>query len=224
MGRAQLRKRTLHRHKHRCMLSGFNNVHELETAHIVPQSITKALKNFDNNVFILNSGLHSLFDKFRWTFDLFEFIDKPVIDEHHFYCRIMSVDNPEKSSLQHVSALEHQIPIIYLPYLYLHYCIYLKVNYTVNADVVELYQQYMDSSLYKELLTVKTVTQAQNLLKSQRNLQYDVIVNDQSNLFHVAWSLYPRSTWTWEPKINIVGQGFDDYQSFINHKKYVVSV
>jgi hypothetical protein len=139
----------------------------------------------------------------------------------------MTVDKSDNSSLSEVITVDHNIPIVYLPYLYLHYCVYLKVNYTNDADVAQLYQEYMASPMYMAMLDVKTVSQAQNLIKSKRDMQYDVIVAKRNEQFYTAWSLYPKSSWTWEPEINVVGAGLLDFQEFIEHIKdnnYVVSV
>jgi hypothetical protein len=215
MGRSWLRKRTLKNRGHRCILSGFVNVHELETAHIVPRSITRTLRSLDSNVFILSSGLHALFDKFRWTFDLFEFVDTIQPNDKYFQCHVITVDDPSNSSLAEIINIKHTIPIDHLPYLFLHYCVYLKVNYTLDADIPTLYQKYMITPIYLNLLTIKSTLQAQKLIQSHRNMYYDVIVAHKSNLYLVAWSLHPKSAWTWEPANNIQGSGFTEYHDFI---------
>jgi len=229
--RAQLRQLLLKKHK-KCAISGWSNPLEIQMAHIIPKAIGHSIEYSDTdtetNCILLSNGLHALFDNFRWTLDIFSFLDLNVESDEYFRTTLLIKDPPPigGSSISGCQNKLFNIPVQYFPSFYAHYYVYLQSNYTNRKDTVNMFQECVESPLFRDLKTLNTVTALKEYLLSkrkddewQRNQPCTIILdhtaNKEGSLFKILWHLWPLSYYTWEPRSNLSDSLYDQYEDYI---------
>lgn len=224
----RLRKKSLALCKGRCVVSGYNNAIELQAAHIVPRSIGLQFNfkyvDHHRNIIPLNSGLHLLFDKFQWTFDIFSFIDNPSDSDKYFYTRILPISPAlkMKCSLKSVARKQIKIHKRYFAALYLHYMVFMYYNFTERScrrDVAYYFQLFSDNDFFHKLVEASSVAQLREVCASQRKeTDYTHIVGHRNRgeiiEYLTCWSYYPYDRWSWEQEESIGGETLDNYKKW----------
>jgi hypothetical protein len=230
----RLRKTSLKLANNKCIVSGYTNPCELQAAHIVPRAV--GLKfNFryvdsPRNVISLNSGLHLLFDKFQWTFDVFRFIDTDKEDDDYVTMTILPASPAHigVSSLNGLRKKRVRIHRRYFPMLYLHYQVFLFYNFTDRENMSDIdfasyyFQAFSVKNFFKSMLEARSVKDCKKICMDYRekeNLQYSVIAGHRTGpdgkiQFLTAWDYYPYDSWTWEAEENIDGPALQAYKSW----------
>ena len=117
----------------KCLITGYD-ASECDAAHIVPQHICRKLGQHawiedPFNGLLLSKNLHSSFDRYIWTFDIYDWEPdetpdhiqiKSLICESHDQIMIKSYLNPTQP---------YRIPKMSLKYLQIHYHAYFTRNY-----------------------------------------------------------------------------------------------
>ena len=142
----------------KCLFTGVNKI-ECDAAHIVPVMVCEKCNLYYKyqkfNGLLLCKNLHITFDNFIWTFDVFDI--KPVTNDKDMIliCPIIKTNNNYLKYTIHNHKDQYvKIPIKSLPYLYLHYQIFLEVNFKkLKPNISDLYQVYIKTDkTYQKLL------------------------------------------------------------------------
>lgn len=212
----------------KCVITGWSNPSEYQSAHIVPKSIGYSIGfdrvNDDSNCMLLTNSLHTIFDEMGWTIDIYRFLDDNINDNHSFKATMIIKDPPKlgTSMLCEYVDKTFTLPIVYLPSLYLHYHCYLQYNYTKGHTLEELFRHHIMSPVYQELSKLKTTSEFKRyfLMKRSKSKYHPVsVISDyrKPNLYKVIWDYWGQSHNTWEPYLNINNtEAFTNWQSFID--------
>jgi hypothetical protein len=152
------RNSILKKAKYKCVISRVD-LSECECAHIIPRKICDALslnyKYSDANGLLLSRNLHTSFDNHVWTFDVFDYID------NNEYVSLSIISKTDKKSFSinnykynNNGLCYYKVPKISLPYLYIHYCLFLEKNYKSGI--------FKENDTYKKLLEDKFFTRISN--------------------------------------------------------------
>ena len=193
----KLRKLVLKKMK-KCHISGYTNPLEIQLSHIIPKFMNRYLcYNTDTelNCWLLSNGLHTLFDNFHWTVDIFSLMDLNNKSESEFKTFLLMKNKPIFGSSQLANYVDKvlTIPIKYFPSLYAHYYCYLNINY--NGGICNQSWKYITNTHeFKQFSSCKTKTQIIEYIKSKRIIHkandYMVIKRDKDKLCIVKnfWS------------------------------------
>lgn len=198
-------------------------------AHIIPRvigyNIGYADTDTDQNCILLSNGLHSLFDNFQWTLDIFSFLDLPVESDEYFRSTMLIYKMSDRSSLSGCENKIFSIPIRYFTSFYAHYYVYLHWNYTYGQDQTQLFQACLESELYKELRSLQTTTQIKQFLLGQRKKdRHDCtfITNHRWSCdgrnFRILWHLWSWGHSTWEPRDNLSDGLYTPYEDLVERR------
>lgn len=127
-----------------------------ESCHLIPRHICHHLQlnnliNYQYNGIYLNRCLHNEFDQYFWTFDphRLEWIDKNWV-----YLPIVIRPMPQRRSweIEEYRNRTVRIPTKSLPFIWLHYQVFLVHNFTlmnfINNQQQQLYLNLLNSSEY----------------------------------------------------------------------------
>lgn len=217
---------------HKCIFSGWNNPLELQMAHIIPRKIGYKIgftdTDTESNCILLSSGLHSLFDNFQWTLDIFSFLDLPITSDDKFTSTILMkhVPNPGQSSLSHCVDRIYQIPVKYFRSFYAHYYTYLQMRYTTCIEPETFFRTCIDSQIFKDLSTLKTTTEIRNYLLNLRDTEHShdctIIIDHRDSRdpvsYKIIWHLWGWNNSTWEPRYCISDPLHRQYMDYIEQQ------
>lgn len=219
------------RDKH-CLITG-NDAEECDACHLVPDTICEKLDScyrYDpRNGILLSKTLHNLFDKFLWTFDIFDV----VLQDQSCYFKVLIPNNHRQLMINPYAGQRFKLPIECFPFLYVHYQIYISRNYNhLQAwKDLDMYRQILLEDRVFQYLSVHDVpvqslvegkfydfliqTQViQPLVGSNGEAIYswNAIINHKpkSDQFQVLWNYYPFSQVTWEPRKHFNNDDIED--------------
>lgn len=220
--RRRLRAKLLKTHK-KCTISGWNNPLELQMAHIIPKKIGYHInyKHTDTeyNCVILSNSLHSLFDSFQWTIDIFSFLEHNVESDATFRTSLL-IKNPPRlgqSSLSGCINRTFTIPIKYYPSFYAHYYVYLRMNYTTDVNPKQCFRDCVQSPLFKHLQTLTGTTAIKSYLLQLRarpeghDHHCTILTGHRADKYRVLWHLWAWEFSTWEPLEHLTGILYSQY-------------
>lgn len=185
--------------------------------------------NTELNCWLLGNGLHTLFDSFHWTVDIFSFLDFNVDSESEFKSFLVIKDLPKEGSSQlslYVNKV-FNIPVRYFPSLYAHYYTYLMKNFC-GENPYNSWNHIIESDVFKELCNMETTTEMRTFLLQKRNSHYwngekevnkgdcTVIINQNNNndTVNVVWDYYKFIDNTWVPSTNVSDDLLSKYVDF----------
>lgn len=226
----------------KCLVTGLCG-YECDAAHIIPYNICheyslQFIYDRRNGIF-LSKNIHALFDRFYWTFDIYDVIWSPISNKYS--CRIIVVPNHKHKHLT-INQYKDQyieIPIEIIPFLYTHYQLFIIYNYTRNAKKL-MEQDYreiiQDDKVFNYLVTHELPIDA-FLNKTFRQFLIDngiISVVDQehdvnaiikhtlyadTSYYLIWWDHIPRNDATFEPLENISSRMVIEYHQRVESIK-----
>lgn len=229
-GKSTLRKTLIQRQK-KCAISKYSNPLEIQVAHIIPRHMNKHISyntNTELNCWLLGNGLHTLFDNFHWTVDIFSFLDFKVESESEFKSFLVVKDLPREGSSQlnlYVDKVFH-IPVRYFPSLYAHYYTYLMKNFR-GENPHQSWNSIVKSDVFRELCNMETTSEMRGFLLQQRNSHFKeqkevkkgdctIVINhnNSNDTVNIVWDYYKFLDNTWEPSTNVSDDLLSKYLDF----------
>lgn len=123
-----------------CLITGFHR-DTCDSAHIIPAHVCHRLGMVDDlntggNGLLLCKSLHGSFDRLLWTFDIF---DIRTYEKDYYLPIIISQPKARLLVNQYIrdnqgENIYHKIPKECLPYLYIHYLVWVKVNTSLPSE------------------------------------------------------------------------------------------
>jgi hypothetical protein len=216
-----LRGNVIRAYGYRCVATGFN-VAECDVAHIVPKSVSmildlnKELFAYNcNNCLLLTKSAHHHFDNFNWTIDIFS---AKKHNDNIVTCNI--IKNQTLSRSKNIMNYAHpEVKISYetLPFLYLHYHVYLSQNYSINHSVIDVFSYHLnDENHFGNLIKIDNVDNMIKYFKSNQS-GYRYIVGGSESGYKVLWDFaaFQDSTWLEEEEI-IDKSGIEMYKEYVS--------
>ena len=215
---------------HSCLITHIDQC-ECDAAHIIPHTICeKYAPSFlvdSRNGLFLSKNMHSLFDRWLWTFDVYDLRYNPV--NQHYSSRLLIDDTHRHLSIKQYHDQYIEIPIETYPFLYTHYQLFIAFHYersydfetfyreTINEDHVFQYllghqvpvQSILDYQL-KEYLIREGVIQG---TRGGDEYGYvNTILKQNDDRYLVWWDYLPLIAASWEPESHLTEQSIQDYQ------------
>jgi REP element-mobilizing transposase RayT len=221
----KLRKKLLKRYGH-CAITLWKNPLEIQMAHIIPKHIGYAL-NYPNtdseiNCILLSNGLHSLFDGFEWTVDVYSFLDHNIITDNCFTASLLikKIPKPGTSGIAPYVNKSISFPIKYFPSLYAHYYTYLKVNYALWEPLVA-FQKCISSKVFKDILQLKSSSKIKQYLIDLRHGVNECTVildhDEQRQTMKILWNYWGYRHHTWEQRVDVPDNNIIEYENYRDH-------
>lgn len=203
----------------KCLITGYHH-EECDVCHLVPLTICEQLQPnlmYDpNNGILLNTTLHRLFDKFKWTFDIYDWVQ--IKDQ--YYCKLLvnPNSNPKNSMINQYRNQYVPAPLECFPFMYIHYQIY--VNHLLHGQISDAnYKSLLnDDLIFKYLcqnpLPIEKLLKHEflnfikknGLIKTKAN-HYPMhgILNRQTSTqqedqYLIWWNYYPYQMQSWLKK------------------------
>jgi len=218
-GGKRVYRESLEKTYRKCTISGID-VSECEGAHIVPRNIcAKFNLKFifhSANGLLLSRNLHASFDNYIWTFDIYDFQEIPG-DMNHVLLSTIIIKNRKNYTIRQYQKdgekLRYfKVPINSIPYLYIHYNMFLLKNYNFYLETeVQMYQKFLESGFFYSILQnpymffslIKEYHAEINIMPTQK--QYRVVLNQKysltgENTYLVLWDFMPFSEASWVPE------------------------
>lgn len=232
--KSTLRKSILIKQK-KCAISKFSNAREIQVAHIIPKCINNAIwydTNTELNCWLLGNGLHSTFDSFEWTVDIFSFLDFNVESDSFFKSFLVMKNKPKEgtSQLSIYTDTTFNIPIQYFPSLYAHYYTYLMKNFR-GEEPDSSWKYIVETDLFRNLCSMQTTSEIKSYLMDQREKHWKVnngayveqkrgnctvVINQnrEQDSINVVWDYYKFLDNSWEPLSSVSKDLLDNYLDF----------
>jgi hypothetical protein len=230
--RRKLRSKLLKTQK-KCVISGWSNPLELQMAHIIPKMIGYKIgfngTDTESNCILLSNNLHTLFDNFEWTVDIFSFMDINSECETHFKSTILihKLPKPGQSSLSGCQDHIFIIPIRYYASFYAHYYTYLQNHYTSRpVDREDCFRRCVGTPMFKALRELTTVSAIKTYILGLRNISATddctctiVTAHQTENAliskYRVLWNLWSWGYSTWGPRSSISDSLHNRYEDYV---------
>lgn len=215
----------------RCPITGVS-YKESDVAHIIPRYICTVLGlpygSEPRNCVLLSSNVHKRFDQYDWTFDPFSvsLADLKNKDKYVKLNILVCSDIAKDPKSSHIGAYINTGAKILresLPYIYVHYNIFLVKNYrscTISAE--DMFSYFInDEGIFSNMLQ-----DDYNCYKQLRTgkPKYRCIINSKyvssAPFYLTLWHGYSFAEATWEPENNIIDVGgIVDYEEFRSEKE-----
>jgi len=228
----------IHTRDKSCLITKLN-VLECDCAHIIPSYICEKYANkfmYDkNNGLLLCKNLHNLFDKFIWTFDIYDI--NYDTQKHKYSCRIIIISNNKNLSINEYKNKYVDIPIECYPFLYCHYQMFIAWNFDNDKNIDQLYKDIiLDDRLFIHLYS-NTLPTDYILNKQMRNyflvkelitlVDHDYFVNAilkhksklNKELYLVWFDYIPYIEASWEPIDNLKDNTIEAYHKICEVKE-----
>lgn len=138
-----------------CIITKLNEF-ECDAAHIIPYKICdkyapEFIYDIRNGLF-LSKNIHALFDKFYWTFDIYDIIYDATTGQ--YASRLIIYPNHRNMSINVFKDQYVVIPIENYPFLYTHYQLFISYHYDLNINIDKFYQEIItEDRAFKYLCT-----------------------------------------------------------------------
>jgi hypothetical protein len=181
----------------KCVVSGYHES-ECDAAHIIPLHVCIKL-NLDDcyyNGLLLSKSLHVSFDKFLWTLDLFDLIEIP--NTNFVKLGIITIDNRHSLIGQYYHDYINRDMYVKvhrksLPYIFIHYKMYLEIHCHGQSVNLELYNQCLNDPDYINLKN-KTI----NIHDLSSREKIPVMILKKKQKAYKVWHKYrPKKMATW---------------------------
>lgn len=153
-------------YKNKCLISNVD-ISECEGAHIVPRHICQELNlkfiyHYANGI-LLARNIHTSFDNYIWTFDIWDYqVDLSELDSQNkpkslLLSIIVASSDKNYTILKYKTGAFGQknyfkLPIESLPYLFIHYTIFMMKNYHPPIDDSTLYRETLSNPIFTEMV------------------------------------------------------------------------
>lgn len=209
-------RRAVHRRDRNCLVTHYNRC-ECEVCHIIPRTICKKyapqFTYSPHNGLYMSSSIHTLYDQFVWTFDIYDVKYDATTMEYSM--AVIANAHCKNTSIQPFVGQYIQVPIESYPFLYIHYQIFTIYNYEQTDNREHIYQELLEEDrvfnyLVNNPLPVDHIlshTMGQHLINqgqldhpSDTDHQYiNTILKRHNNEYLVWWDYLPQSEASWEP-------------------------
>lgn len=189
-----------------CAVSNFDK-HECDVAHIIPKKNSELHVKDANNCILLSKNLHTRFDKFHWTFDVFS-LDLEDMKKPFVYLNIILCDaiRHENSLLTLFIDKKVRVNRMSLPFLYVHYRVFLEKNAgnPLGRNTTELFDFFMNKQYDFRLLQQDDYYYMYNAKTQPPPLTEYSIINERYTAQHnheylILWHGRRYGEMTWEP-------------------------
>jgi hypothetical protein len=221
--RGKLRKHLIKHYGGKCVITGWKNPLEFQMAHIIPKKIGYDIGHLEtdseNNCMLLANGLHSMFDGFEWTVDIYSLLDFSIDKEDSFkgFLIMKNPPSPGSSSLATYVDTLVNIPTRYYASLYAHYHTYLKYNYS-SWDPKLSFQVCTKDPVFQALSQLTTTSDIKKYLLQLRTSRKNitVIMDDKESCHRVLWNYWSYNYNTWEATSSLPSSVVEEYN---DHKE-----
>jgi len=189
----------------KCAISNVS-AEECQVAHIIPRHLEPSLVAECNNCILLSNNLHNRFDKYDWTFDIYS-VNYNNICGNYVEIDIVTTNTIKKrKNSSHIGGfLDKRIKVWKdsLPYIYVHYHIFIIRNFTVDSrSNLELTQQFMSEIDYNKLQK-HDYLYFNTYKKPKKRYHYNCLLDSSYNaeqlpIYLVLWDGYSFREATWE--------------------------
>jgi hypothetical protein len=207
---------------------------ECDACHIVPSSICSKYNHefqYDKrNGIFLTKSLHTLFDQFYWTFDIYDV----NYEKNQYLCKILLSKNNKDLTINYYKDKSFSIPIECFPFLYVHYQIFVSYHYEPQIDLSSLYREILyedDVFLYlcqneipldqllkrqfRQFLVEKKIIKIKHKQDYCVNAVISHTYKSDSNEYLVWWDHLPYSESSWEPYNHLSKKTITTYNDYI---------
>jgi len=227
-GQSQFRN-AVHLRDKNCLVTKFNEC-ECDACHIIPYAICD--KNtypflFDRrNGLFLTKSLHALFDRFYWTFDIYDI----RMESNRYMCRLLVSPNQKKLSINNYRGQYIPIPLECFPFLYVHYQIFIAYNYDSSINISNVYNEIIKEDavfhyLYQNNLPIESLLKKNfknfliknGIIKMNNNEEFFVNAiikhkeTSNQDYYFIWWDHLPYSESSWEPKKHLKKYSIESY-------------
>lgn len=213
----KLRKQLIQKHG-RCTITGWTNPLEYQMAHIIPKKIGYHIgfkkTDSESNCMLLANGLHSMFDGFEWTIDIYSFLDLGIDNNDYFkaFLIIKNLPGPGLSSISNYVNTLVNIPTKYYASVYAHYYTYFKYNYS-SCDPALSFKNCIDNPLFKSLsLMTKTTEIKKYILGLRKGIkECFILLNDKNGSYKALWNYWSYGHISWAKKEQLSESILEEY-------------
>jgi hypothetical protein len=237
----QFRQSVYLRDKH-CLVTGVDE-NECDAAHIIPHNICdKYAPQFSHdtkNGLLLNKCDHTLYDRFYWTFDIY---DLKCETKGRYKCRLIVNKTGKNLTIKQYQEEYIEIPLECYPYLYVHYQMYIIHNYR-EGKVLNMDQEYQHllfkDRVFRYLRLNQTpvhhlmnntfrqfITQHHLIRKKHHKDEHYVNAiirhrteDDDETYYLIWWDHLPKYESTWEPEKNLTQKSLVTYRHRVEEKR-----
>lgn len=215
-----------------CIITNYHEC-ECDACHIIPLNICDKYQwnfQFDRrNGILMTKSLHILFDKFYWTFDIYDIQYK----DGKYWCKLLIVPNHKNLTINNYKEHYVAIPLECFPFMYVHYQIFITQNYESGLDTEKLYHDIIKEDkvfhyLYRNNVPIDALLNRnfRNFLISQRIISVsdkeEYYVNaiikskekSDKDYYLIWWDHLPYSESSWEPQDNLHKEVINSYESY----------
>lgn len=195
-----------------CVVSHFH-IDECDAAHLMPRHICEQLGlqtylYHKYNGIILNECLHRLFDRYAWTFDVF---DPQKIEGYEEYIGLPIVvkNSSKKYSINHFvlngdKPKYFALPVGCLPFLYMNYQCYMAINYHhIKLEPLDVFEHHLKhETVFKTMFKITSASKwIDHVTKRQSNSRFRMVLEKRKQEAHmqykVLWDFKPYHQSEW---------------------------
>ena len=206
---------------------------ECDACHLVPFYICEKYEwpfiNEPRNGILLTKSLHVLFDRFYWTFDIYDM----YYSDDQYWCKLIFSPNDKQLTVNKYKNKSIAIPLECFPFMYVHYQMFIAYNYDTSIDVQNLYNSIIEEDnvfkyLYENELPIDAILNKQfrnflidkEIIKVDNRKDYSVnaiIKNKGKDYYFIWWDHLPYSEASWEPQNNLKKYSIECYHKYIEN-------
>lgn len=214
-------RKAVQKRDRRCLIENTHRC-ECQAAHIIPREICKKFSpqfiSDPRNGLFLNANMHTLYDQFKWSFDIYDITSLPSPSDASGKQYLMSII--VKSGYDNISIRPYKgqyvaVPIESFPFLYIHYQIFCAHHYETTFNSEDLYRELIEEDrvfayllnnpipvthLLNHTLGQFLIDQGQlDQPNDSTSMYINTILKRHRNRYLVWWDYLPQSQASWEP-------------------------
>ena len=205
-------------YSNRCVIS---NLATRECNHIIPRRFSKQISKYDylqwdhNNLACLSPSLHTEYDEFLWDFD----INRGEVDFENCIVRVPIIIAPHARNPRRQIFRDYKegdmisLNLWSLPYLWVHYQVFLTWNYCLKRDDSHFYLFWLESPQF-QILSKDPIN---GLKKLTDNITEDKLLIIKSRKYNQEYLLihrfFPHDVQEWWEASDLPDNLVKEYQS-----------
>lgn len=221
----------------KCLVTGCHEC-ECDACHIIPLYICQKFNlpfQYDRrNGILITKSLHTLFDKFVWTLDIYNL----QIKDNKYWFKLLIKPNHLNLSINPYQNQYINIAIECYPFMYIHYQMFIATNYEIELNVPKLYNEIITQDkvfnyLYENQIPTQALLQKnlvgflieKKIIEEKKNNEYPInailqhkTIFDEDYYF-IWWDYLPYSEASWEPHQHLKKHTIQSYRQSIDEQK-----